>query len=200
MWCEFSTGSGIFSAVPFAFCPLASCGFTDETIPEVVDESKHGFKNLVVCSNVIMVSTHIVAQLADSSGNLLIGASLPNERRKIADHDEFCWRESAAFNRLREFGIQHEGYELGKGLQDVFFDFIFDSGLRIQPLFQAGNGRHDLRWCLGNQKCNGSDALEISSPRRLDSESFCELLVVNHEPPRLSDYVGEGPVDSLKAF
>jgi hypothetical protein len=105
VWCEFSTRFDTFSAIPFAFCPLTSGGLTDETIPKVVDEGKHGFKNLVIRSDVVMLLTHIVTQIANRSRNVFISTALPDERHKIADHNEFCWRESAAFDRLGKFGV-----------------------------------------------------------------------------------------------
>jgi hypothetical protein len=95
----------IVSAFPFAFCPLASGGFTNKVIPEVVDEGKHGFENFVVCSDVVVLLTDIVAEVANRSRNFFISAVLPNERHKAADHNEFCWRESTAFDRLGKFRI-----------------------------------------------------------------------------------------------
>lgn len=115
MLCEFTTRSGFFCAIPFALCPLTSGGLADETIPEIVDEGKHGLENLVIRSDVIVLFTHIVTEVANRSRNLFISAVLPDERHEVADHNEFCWRESAAFDRLRKFWVENERYELGKG-------------------------------------------------------------------------------------
>ena len=119
MWCGFSTRPDIFSAIPFAFCPLTGGGLTDEAIPEVIDEGKHGFKNLVVRSYVIVLFTYVVTEVANRFRNLFISTTLPDERHEVADHNEFCWRESATFDWLGKFGVQHERYEFCKRLQDV---------------------------------------------------------------------------------
>jgi len=105
VWRGFSTRPSIFSAIPFAFCPLTSGGLTDEAVPEVIDEGKHSFKNLVVRSDVIMLSTYVVTEVANCFRNLFIGTALPDERHEVADHNEFRWRESATFNRLGKFGV-----------------------------------------------------------------------------------------------